>query len=99
MALYDLEITDDGRLRSYPQTAPTDIQVDLELVSGRSPITLVTSLTDYRRLAKLFNHAKCNVRGGRDAIERALEAGKTVARPIAKPTDFELLAYVEKCEN
>jgi len=97
MALYDLEITDDGRLRSYPQTAPTSIQVDLELVSGRSPITLVTSLTDYRRLAKLFNHAKCLMsEEARDAIERALEAGKTVARPITKPTDFELLAYVEE---
>ncbi len=97
MALYDLEITSSGRLRTFPQTAPSDIQMDLEIVGGKTPISLVVSLSDYKRLTKLFNHKKCLMsEEAREAIELALEAGKKVARPITKPTDFELMAYVEE---
>lgn len=100
MAIYDLEITSDGKLRSFPQTAPGDLQMDLEIVAGRSPISLVVSLSDYRRLSKLFNHPKCLMsEDARIAIETALEAGKKVARPITKPTDFELTAYVEEVKK
>ena len=97
MALYDLEITDSGRLRTFPQTAPGDLRMDLEIVNGKTPISLVVSLSDYQRLSRLFNHKKCLMsEEAREAIELALEAGKKVARPITKPTDFELMAYVEE---
>lgn len=100
MALHDLELTSDGRLRTYPQTAPIDLQMDLEIVAGKTPIQLVVSLSDYRRLSKLAQHPKCLMsEDARELINIALEAGKKVARPITKPTDYELMAYVEEVKK
>ena len=100
MALYDLELTGDGRIRTYPQYAPHDLQMDLQVVAGRTPISLVVSLSDYRRLNKLALHPKCLMsEEAREMIEIALENGKQVARPITKPTDYELMAYVEEVKK
>jgi len=100
MALYDVELTSDGRLRTYPNTAPYELQMDLQLVAGRTPISLVISLTDYRRLMRLFKSPKCLITDdARERISIALESGAKVARPLTEPTEYELFGYVEEVKQ
>ena len=94
--MYDIEER-DGKLRTYPDYAPSDIKVDLQLVGGRSPMSLVIALSDRQRLQKLVNHKKCLISpDAKELIETALVSSKKIARPLREPTPYEKIAYVDE---
>lgn len=94
---YDIELKGDDKLRTFPDYAPSDIKVDLELVDSRSPMSLVVSLSDRQRLQKLMTHKRCLVSPEAvELIDAALESSKKIARPLREPTSYEKVAYVDE---
>jgi len=94
--MYDIEER-NGKLRTFPEYAPSDIKVDLQLVGGRSPMSLVIALSDRQRLQKLMAHTKCLVSPeAKELIDTALASSKKIARPLREPTDYEKVAYVDE---
>jgi SNF2 family DNA or RNA helicase len=93
---YDIEER-DGKLVAYPDFAPTDINVDLQLVGGRTPMSLVVALSERQRLQKLMRHPRCLISpSARDLIDAALASSKKIARPLREPTDYERIAYIDE---
>ena len=94
---YDLWISARGELRSDPEGAPYDTQMDLRLVAGQSPMALTTNVDDRDRLIRLYNNTRVLIEPAcKHAIQEALEASKTIPPPIMKPTDYELVAYLDE---
>ena len=94
--MYDIEVR-DGKLLSYPDYAPTDIKVDLQLIGGRTPMSLVIALSDRQRLQKLMKHPKCLISNEAvELIDFALASSKRIARPLREPTAYEKVAYVDE---
>ena len=94
--MYDI-VERDGKLRTFPEYAPSDLKVDLELVAGRTPMSLVIALSDRQRLQKLIGHAKCLISPEAiELIETALNSSKKIARPLRPPTPYEKVAYVDE---
>ncbi|MBL18532.1 MAG: hypothetical protein CMC82_01710 [Flavobacteriaceae bacterium] len=93
---YDI-IERDDKLRTFPDYAPSDIKVDLELIDSRSPMSLVVSLSDRQRLQKVMQHKRCLISPeAKDLIEIALVSSKKIARPLRPPTSYEKVAYVDE---
>ena len=96
---YDIEER-DGKLVTFPDYAPSDINVDLELVGGRTPMSLVVALSERQRLQKLMKHPKCLISPqARDLIDQALASSKKIARPLRTPTSYEKIAYVDELKE
>ena len=94
--MYDIEVR-DGKLIAYPDYAPSDIKVDLQLVGGRTPMSLVVALSDRQRLQKLMKHPKCLISNEAvELIDFALASSKRIARPLREPTSYEKVAYVDE---
>jgi hypothetical protein len=94
--MYDI-MDRDGKLVTYPDYAPSDVRVDLELIAGKTPMALTVSVSDRGRLIKLVKHSRCLIDPStKDLIEHALQMSKRIARPIRVPTDYEKLAYVDE---
>lgn len=86
-----------GTLRSDPEAAPYDSQMDLRLVAGQHPMALTTNVDDRDRLIRLFNSRSVLIEPSAKALIReALEESKTIPPPIMKPTDYELVAYLDE---
>lgn len=93
---YDIEER-DGKLVAYPDYAPSDIKVDLQLVGGRTPMSLVVALSERQRLQKLMSHKTCLVSPeATELIDAALKSSVRIARPLREPTDYEKIAYVDE---
>lgn len=43
--MYDI-MDRDGKLVTYPDYAPSDVRVDLELIAGKTPMALTVSVSD-----------------------------------------------------
>lgn len=94
--MHDIEVR-DGKLVTYPDYAPSDIKVDLQLVGGRTPMSLVIALSDRQRLQKLMKHPKCLISNEAvELIDFALASSKRIARPLREPTSYEKVAYVDE---
>jgi SNF2 family DNA or RNA helicase len=94
--MYDISER-DGKLRTFPEYAPSDIKLDLELVDARTPMSLVISLSDRQRLQKLVSHKKCLISpDAKELIDTALVSSKKIARPLRPPTSYEKVAYVDE---
>lgn len=93
---YDIEER-SGKLVTFPDYAPSDLKVDLQLVGGRTPMSLVIALSERQRLQKLMTHPRCLVSpSAADIIDNALASSKKIARPLREPTDYEKVAYVDE---
>ena len=85
---YDLWISARGELRSDPEAAPFNAQMDLRLVSGQSPMALTAMVDDRDRLVRLYNNRQVLIEpSAKASIREALEASKTIPPPIMPPTD------------
>jgi hypothetical protein len=94
---YDLWISARGELRSDPDAAPLDAQMDLRLVAGQHPMALTTNVDDRDRLVRLFNNRSVLIEpSAKASIRNALEESKSIPPPIMKPTDYELVAYLDE---
>ena len=94
---YDLWISARGELRSDPEAAPYDTQMDLRLVAGQHPMALTTNVDDRDRLVRLFNHRSVLIEpSAKKLIREALEESQKIPPPIMKPTDYELVAYLDE---
>ncbi len=93
---YDIEVR-NGKLLTYPDYAPSDVKVDLQLVGGRTPMSLVVALSERKRLQKLMMHKRCLVSPeATDLIDQALASSKKIARPLREPTAYEKVAYIDE---
>jgi len=94
--MYDIEER-DGKLRTFPDYAPSDIKVDLELIGGRTPMSLVVALSDRQRLQKVMRHPKCLIQPeAAELIDTAIASSSRIARPLREPTPYEKVAYVDE---
>lgn len=94
---YDLWISARGELRSDPETAPFNAQMDLRLVAGQSPMALTAMVDDRDRLVRLYNNRQVLIEpSAKASIREALDASKTIPPPIMPPTDYELVAYLDE---
>ena len=63
-------------------------------------MALTTSVDDRDRLIQLVNNKQVLIDPeARRLIMRALEDSKTVAPPLMKPTDYELIAYIDEVQE
>jgi superfamily II DNA or RNA helicase len=94
--MYDIEER-DGKLVTFPDYAPSDIKVHLQLCGGRTPMSLVVALSDRQRLQKLMRHKRCLISPeATELIDFALASSKKIARPLREPTSYEKVAYVDE---
>lgn len=72
------------------------LKATLNRIAGNSPMQLATMKDDYDRLSYVYNEPAVIMSDEtRDAIKQALVEGAKVPPPITKPTEYELVAYID----
>lgn len=101
MHQYDLWVNARGTLGVDSSGWRGDkVELALDLVAGSTPMALTTSVDDRDRLIQLVNHKQVLIDPeARRVIMRALEDSKTIAPPLMKPTDYELIAYIDEVQE
>jgi SNF2 family DNA or RNA helicase len=101
MHQYDLWVNARGTLSVDTSGWLGDkVELALDLVAGSTPMTLTTSVDDRDRLIQLVNHRRVLIQPeARRLIMNALEESKTIPPPLMKPTDYELIAYIDEVQE
>ena len=69
----------------------------LEAIEGQPPLSLTTTMEDRDRLLALYSHPKVKIdQEAREVILKALQDSEKIAPPILKPTDYELIGYIDE---